>query len=372
MKIGILTFHYAHNYGAVLQAYALKKYISKFGHEVDIINYRNKTVAKRYSTHLKSGIPFKNFKHKWAIKQEINFLKNRKYAKAEWIEQCRNFNSFISLYLSSEKEVKNYSEFNCSYDIIVVGSDQIWTSQLTNGLDKYYLLDFPFNGKKVSYGASIACGYIPDRELEYFQKCLSDFDYISTREQSLSDSIIKNFSLSSETVLDPTLLLDKNDYITLAQKSKLHQDGEAYLFAYFVTEDSAMHEFANKIAKQLDIKLIELHYYMQKGFDSTYQHANYGPNEFLDAILNADLIITNSFHGTVFSIIFKKNFYAFYLQNARIQNLLNAFDLVDRNINSNYSCNIDIYSKINYDCVTEKLIKYRSKSIGFLKNICNN
>lgn len=369
MRIGILTFHYAHNYGAVLQAFALKTYLTRQGHDVKIINYRNKTIASKYSERMKSGIPLKHLYRLNLLKRELNFLLNRPYAMKDWILQCRNFKQFIERYLLDTEVIFNTSGFNEQYDILITGSDQVWTSQLTGGLDKFYLLDFEFRGYKVSYGASIACGYIPIKEVDTFRKCLKNFKYISTREKTLSDSIQEKLLLNSEIVLDPTLLLNKEEYITLAQECKLPPQRKPYIFVYFVQEDTNMHNMALEYATKLGCCVIELHYYIKKGFDTSYQHAYYGPNEFLNGMLNADFILTNSFHGTIFSIIFEKQFFSVYEQNPRIQNLLDSLNISERHI-SEYKP-LDYVSDIDYNTLYYKLESMRKKSVDFLAKCCS-
>lgn len=368
MRIGILTFHYAHNYGAVLQAFALKTYISSLGYDVKIINYRNKTIASKYTENMKSGIPLKSLYRPNLLKREIRFLLNKKYAKSEWIKQCRNFEQFIEKHLSDTDILTDTSVLDQKFDLLIVGSDQVWTSQLTGGLDKFYLLDFPFHGHKVSYGASIACGHIPKQENFIFQRCLKDFRYISTREKTLAQSINENFSYQAEVVLDPTLLLNRDGYISLAQDSRLEFKTKPYIFAYFVVEDSNLHKIAQEYAAQLGYELVELHYYTVKGFDKRYQHAYYGPSEFLDAVLHADFVFTNSFHGTVFSIIFKKQFFSVYNKNARIQNLLDSLGISDRHISSDI---INADKTIDYKLVSLKLDELRNESKNFLSRVCS-
>ena len=368
MRIGILTFHYAHNYGAVLQAFALKTYIASLGYDVKIINYRNNTIASKYTEKMKSGIPLKSLYHPNLLKREIRFFLNKKYAKSEWIKQCRNFEQFIEKHLSDSDILNDSSVLDQKFDLLIVGSDQVWTSQLTGGLDKFYLLDFPFHGHKVSYGASIACGHIPEQESVFFQRCLKDFRYISTREKTLAQSINEKFSYQVEVVLDPTLLLNRDGYISLAQDSCLKSKTKPYVFAYFVVEDSNLHKIARKFADKYACDLVELHYYAEKGFDKSYQHADYGPAEFLDAVLHADFIFTNSFHGTVFSIIFEKQFFSIYTKNARIQNLLDSLDISDRHISTDI---INANNKIDYKLVSLKLDELRKESKNYLNKVCS-
>ncbi len=369
MKVGILTFHNAHNYGAVLQAYALKKKISELGHNVEIVNYRNENIDKRYEKKLRAGISLKDFKHPRQLINKISYKKNIPYMQPAWEKQCEKFTSFINMQLLNSKSHITIDDLKKSnYDVLIVGSDQVWSSWITDGLDPVYLLDFKFNGRKISYAASLMGGSIDDSEKDYFIKCLQDFDYISVREDSLRKSVIETCKCDAVTVLDPTLLINSESYEEIESKELLFN--ERFIFAYFVSENVELMRCAEKLAKESGFKLLELHYYMQKKYDDHNQIADIGPAEFLWYIKNSEYVITNSFHGTVFSILYKKNFYSVYEKNARINNLLEALKLEDRHaVNSN---EIDFNRVINFENVDRYLNNFRESSIGFLKKSLSN
>jgi hypothetical protein len=369
MKVGILTFHNAHNYGAVLQAYALKKKISELGHNVEIVNYRNENIDKRYEKKLRAGISLKDFKHPRQLINKISYKKNIPYMQPAWEKQCEKFTSFINMQLLNSKSHITIDDLKKSnYDVLIVGSDQVWSSWITDGLDPVYLLDFKFNGRKISYAASLMGGSIDDSEKDYFIKCLQDFDYISVREDSLRKSVIETCKCDAVTVLDPTLLINSESYEEIESKELLFN--ERFIFAYFVSENVELMRCAEKLAKESGFKLLELHYYMQKKYDDHNQIADIGPAEFLWYIKNSEYVITNSFHGTVFSILYKKNFYSVYEKNARINNLLEALKLEDRHaVNSN---EIDFNRVINFENVDRYLNNFRESSIGFLKKYLSN
>ncbi len=369
MKVGILTFHNAHNYGAVLQAYALKKKISELGHNVEIVNYRNENIDKRYEKKLRAGISLKDFKYPRQLINKISYKKNVPYMQPAWEKQCEKFTSFINMQLLNSKSHITIDDLKKSnYDVLIVGSDQVWSSWITDGLDPVYLLDFKFNGRKISYAASLMGGSIDDSEKDYFIKCLQDFDYISVREDSLRKSVIETCKCDAVTVLDPTLLINSESYEEIESKELLFN--ERFIFAYFVSENVELMRCAEKLAKESGFKLLELHYYMQKKYDDHNQIADIGPAEFLWYIKNSEYVITNSFHGTVFSILYKKNFYSVYEKNARINNLLEALKLEDRHaVNSN---EIDFNRVINFENVDRYLNNFRESSIGFLKKSLSN
>lgn len=363
MRIGILTFHNAHNYGATLQAYALRTKLRHMGYDAHIINYRNKKIEKRYSDKLKLNIGKRDivFPTHW-LKIIDEKLKNN-YAQYEWKKQCNSFNKFINQILlennTDQVTINDLKKMNM--DAFVCGSDQIWASWITGGLDPIYFLDFQTSARKISYAASMPSNKIPLDEQYYFKKCINLLDYVSVREEKLSIVLSDLCEKPINAVVDPTLLLDANDYSNLLSSP---YEKEGYVFAYFVHEDNILMECAKKVALQLGKKLIELHYYLQKDLKDHNQRADLGPSEFLTYIKNADFVLTNSFHGTVFSIIYSKKFYSVYNTDDRKDNLLKHLKLQSRHI---YSINdINIAQQINYESVYKLLHSYRESSIDFL------
>lgn len=363
MKVGILTFHSAHNYGAVLQAFALKQKLTDMNHSVQIINYRNKVIKKKYSSKLSIQLRPQDIIHPKGYLHKLQFIYNIPRYQPAWKKQCERFEDFIEKVLL-EGEIKEYTFEELQTvdkEVLIAGSDQIWTGDLTGNLDQVYLLDFPTKAKKISYAASIYGGKIPKTELATFKRCLSEFDKISVREEKLAESISRDCGYSVVTVLDPTLLLDADKYVPLIGSERLCED--KFLLAYFVTDSSALANLAAYIAKSLKLQLIEIHYY-KKEPDNTYYIADAGPSEFLWYISNATYIITNSFHGTVFSILFHKNFYSIYNNDARMDNLLNQLGLSSRHMTENIE-GIHI-ENVEYKNVDERLKEFRKISEEFL------
>lgn len=366
MKIGILTFHYAHNYGAVLQAYALKHKLEMYNQEVEIIDYENGEIKKTYQKKLTKKNSIKYLKRPHVFLKNLKFDINKKYAQSHWEEQWEKFNDFIDLYLINEQKYKKImlvGETFEDYDALIVGSDQIWCSDLTGGLDPIYFLDFPYSGIRVSYAASMNRDKILETEKNLITYYLEKFDYISVREDSLADRL-NELGFDTDIVVDPTLLLSSKEYSEIES----NREEKEYIFAYYVTEDDTMKEIAHNLAKEKNLKLYELHYYHWKKFDDSYQYANLGPGDFLTMIKNAEFVITNSFHGTVFALIYHVNFFSYGNNNIRIKSLLNRLGLSDRygklnNINA---------KEIDWKNVDKKLVTYREKSEIFLKKFLTN
>ncbi|MFI3227801.1 MAG: polysaccharide pyruvyl transferase family protein [Clostridia bacterium] len=363
MKIGILTFHNAHNYGATLQAFALRTILREMGHDTHIINYRNDYLEKRYDAKLHLTIGKREIINPFKWLGVVKRYYSNKFAQDEWSKQYANFKSFINeIILENNISSINKEELSLlPYDVFICGSDQIWNAGITNGLDSAYFLEFQTNAKKISYAASIAHKQIIKNEKEYFKQALSDFDYISVREESAVITLKEIVSKKISVTLDPTLLLDVSAYDNLLADN---QEKDKYIFVYFISENKELMECAEHIAQEMGYKLVELHYYLQKNLIGHNQRADLGPREFLTYMKNAEFILTNSFHGTVFSMLYHKKFYSVYGQDERKDNILNAVNLQSRHIKNKDE--IDLNSIIDYEKVDKYLEEYRNDSLEFL------
>lgn len=363
-KIGILTFHNAHNYGAVLQAYALKTKLNRMGYDARVLNYRNKYIQRVY----KKVIHIDFWKRdvlpsRWG--KVIREVRDVFYGLKEWRRQWRNFEEFIGSNLldgnTRKLAAKELEGTGC--DVYVLGSDQIWARELTHGMDPAYFGQFAFGKKKISYAASLPNGAIPENEKPYFKQYLKEISHISVREEKLAEELRTITGEEVTTVVDPTLLLEREDYEDLLLEKPI-KEGK-YVFAYFVVESEILQKCARKVADTLGYELIELHYKKTPTIKGENMVFDAGPREFLTYIRDAELVVTNSFHGTVFSILFQKKFYSVYKENGRIENLLSFLDLSERHITNTEEIRID--AEVSYEDAFTKLCNYREKSIQFLE-----
>lgn len=363
-KIGILTFHNAHNYGAVLQAYALKTKLERMGHEAEVLNYRNKYIARNYKKVLHIDFWKRDvLPSRWG--KVIREIRDVFYGLPEWQRQWQVFEDFISQKLlagdSRQLSLEDVAAKNC--DVYVLGSDQIWARELTHGMDPAYFAQFAPERKKISYAASVPNGGIPENEKPYFKEYLQDLSYISVREEKLANAIRELTGREVDTVVDPTLLLEKDDYQPLLYKEPLKQGD--YVFAYFVVENEVLSRLAKRAAELMGCELIELHYKKTPQINGENMIFDAGPSEFLTYIRDAKMIVTNSFHGTVFSILFKKKFYSVYKENGRIDNLLGFLGISECHIQSEEELVVD--REIDYASADEKLKAYRRQSVEYLE-----
>lgn len=365
MKIGILTYHDTTNYGAALQAYALERKIQDLGYDVEIIDYKCEAVTNRYR--IKKLREIKN------VKELIKTILTRK-TNIKLKEQFERFKS-NSQKISKKSYYKNdIADCLNIYDKIIVGSDQVWNLDLS-GNDETYFLNFIKDPKrKIAYAASFGYSQIPSRYIEKTKKCLENMENISIREIQGKELIEKLLNKKVEVVLDPTLLLEKEDYINLVEKPK-KTCNKNFILLYKMSDTPTLMKFARKLAKETKCKIIYLnHSYKNQLWMDNIRGASVG--EFIWYLENAKYVVTSSFHGVAMSIIFKKNF--FYEldnsngnSNSRTKSLVQLLHLQNREIID--AKNNEINNSIQYDMVNKTLIEERKKSIDFLtRNLTTN
>lgn len=364
-KIGILTFHNAHNYGAVLQAYALKTKLNRMGYEASVLNYRNKYIAKTYRKVLHIDFWKRDIlPSRWG--KVLREIRDVFYGLPEWRRQWKVFEDFITEKLldGNRKQLSLEDVANSDCNMYILGSDQIWSRELAHGMDPVYFGQFAPEKKKISYAASVPNSSIPENEKPYFKQYLQSLSHISVREEKLAEILRELTGQEVETVIDPTLLLEKEDYEPLLYEKPLKEGN--YVFAYFVVESDVLKACAKRAAELLGYELIELHYKKTPEIKGKNIILDAGPSEFLTYIRDAKLVMTNSFHGTVFSILFGKKFYSVYGENGRIENLLEFMELTDRHIKD--ETGIVLEKEIDYRKAEGRLKEYRQKSVEYLEN----
>lgn len=308
MRIGILTFHNADNYGAVLQCYALQETLRSLrpDDEVCVVDYRNPLIEKSYRV---LGLR----------RSVLGNITQLLYAPSQ-LKKRRRFSSFRGEFLSVGSPDPN----DC--DVVFYGSDQIWNPELT-GNDLVYF-GANFRGTKIAYGASDG-GEI--KITEKVKKMLGDFNSISCREKSLSEKVSEILGQTVPTVCDPVFLLSKDEWLGIAEKP--HEQN--YILAYKISENPGFDDEVERTAARLGKKAVQVVYIKSlRKFFCKKQHFVEGISveKFLGYIASADLVITTSFHGTAFSIIFEKPFFvlAFGSGSERITGLLEAVSLPER------------------------------------------
>lgn len=361
MQIAIITFHRALNYGAVLQAFALQKKLEDMGHEAVILDHNNKKIDS-INAIFRIG-DNKNIIH--MIKELVNvpFRLIRK----------RRFENFVStkLKIYPIEDKKALVEINDCFDIFITGSDQVWNPYLTDYDDAYFLDFVNSPEKKVSYAASIGVRRFSEADQLRVRERLQSFAKISVREKSAKDLLQRIVDIPIRVVVDPTLLVDRTVYADWIQNNN---EGK-YIFVYSLNSEVNLMTSVFELAARENLKILyicnEL-YDMKKHINKRIQHIlNPSPERFISLLANAKYVATNSFHGTVFSIIFHKQFLCETdygkSKNGRVIDLLSECGLSER-IVGDYTL---WHKNIDWCEVDKKLKCLQSFSVAYIKELTN-
>ena len=377
MKIGILTQSLQANYGGLLQNYALQQVLLQAGHEVETIDWTPSNKSIRY----------KLSRIKWII---LSFLFPKKYPKLRYqptdeekkiIQQ--HTNHFISTYIHHTKTITFKDGFRHKakvgkYDAYVVGSDQCWRP-LYNAFLSAMFLDFAKEEKpkRIAYAASFGTD-----QWEFTQEMTSicaplaqKFDFVSVREDSGVKLCKDNLGVNAVHVLDPTLLLTKEDYIHLIEAEK-EPKSQGTLFNYILDPDAAKSAFINKVAKEKGLATFQVLPKCQAETRTKDDIKNRiedcvfpGVTTWLSAFMDAEMTIVDSFHGMVFSIIFNKPFWVIGNANrgmSRFTSLLKLFHLEERLLDANHLKEVDINRPIDWSSVNTILEQKRNECKNLL------
>lgn len=336
------------NFGTFLQAYALQKSILKLG-------YNNKILCDRRIVTPKRRFSLRMFLRKIKLRILNRDLSERLYKK------------FKKKHLIIDTEI-DFKKINAKYQVMLCGSDQIWSPYLK--FTPYYYLDF-YHGKKIAYAPSIGTATWPKEYITNTKPLLRQFSALSVREKESAIALNQELGLEVHTVLDPTLLLRGEEWKQQLLEKDKRQGG--YILCYFLTPTSWYLEYVKEYAKKQNksIKIFDTH--------SEYSHFGEnvaaGPQEFLSMINAADEIFTDSFHATIFSILFHKKFVTFKRfkdggekdQNLRLYNLFTLLDLKDYFIGEEELGTLSTLNQPNYKEIDIKLEKLRNDSLSYLK-----
>ena len=327
MKIGILTFHCAHNYGAVLQTYALVTYLRKNNYDAEIIDYKPKSLTMSHGI-----MPWRRISRLNIIRKVIFVLRILPFLTVRK-ERSDKFQSFIdSLPLSTRKYTETDSEVT-GYDIIICGSDQVWNPSITNGFDKFFCGSVSHKGKFISYAASTEAKRIISDDYKKYKEVLSNFENISVRESELKNILQPLINKEITKVIDPVFLLSANEWQKVAIKPTFTD--KPYLLVYQVKRDDRVLDMANKYAALHHMCVVEVtaeaEYKKMKNRILTAS-----PFEFVGLFANASCVVTTSFHGTAFSIIFNKPFKTVLFNapgDGRALDVMNTFGIENSTVN---------------------------------------
>jgi len=373
-KVGLIGYHFLYNYGTMLQAYALQRKIQDLGFQVEYIDYRFKEVMPSYKKRLwirikRLGVYLFYFKYYW----------NKIYFRSKVNIQKRFFDTFYSKYINKSSikylTISDLESNPSEYDIYIVGGDQVWNPNLSCSTPAYYLSFVKDDKKKAAYASSLGVTTLSLSQRQNIAQYLKNFSFLSCREVSgakLLESICNRKVLH---VLDPTFLLEQKVWNEIAITPKIPKP---YILCYFLGDKKYPRQFVRNLETKTGIKA---YYIPCSPLDMSNKNAIYevGPSEFLGLIKEASYVCTDSYHGTIFSIIFEKQFFVFLKRsdeepasdNIRIKELLSYVGLEIRLIDSNRKIP-DLEDKIDYNVVKTRLQPLKERSEAYLLEILNS
>jgi hypothetical protein len=361
MRYGILTFHRALNFGALLQTYGLQKAIEKFGEESEVIDYRCRYLENHYDQFL------------YLKKLQFRVLLYHLLKNQISIPNKKAFRIFTEKYIISSREIyeqpNELQNIDYNYKSLIVGSDQIWNYNQTN-FDKSYFLDFVIDRrKKNAYAASFGFEFLPLNYESEYKKLLNSFNNLSVRESHGAEIIKKLLGVEVPVVLDPTMLLTKDEWSSISVEST---NKENYILIYLLAESESIFQAAQNLSRKTGYKVVYINDKIIKR-KKLKNIISIGPCEWLGLIKNAKYLFTNSFHGVAFAINFGIDFFVELLPppskvNSRLLNILNLFDLNNRLIKQSDVNNL-ILSDIDHTKVDRLLEWERLNSLHYLENV---
>lgn len=371
-KIRILSFQNAYNFGAVLQAYGLQQTLILHGYsDVKFINYNPKYLKCRYNPFIAERI----LPARYSVKCVIAHLIHYPIYCLSTLLRNRKFKSSISrLLVQTTVEIMNEDDLSGeSCDVLVCGSDQIWNRKLTGVYDKIY---FGFGnyhkiGTKISYAPSMELSSLDNEYMNQLVGYINNLDYISVREEPVR-GILQNLGIDNISVcLDPTLLCGTKSFEKIKSRRLVKKD---YILVY--AYDPASNEI-DRLIKSIPLyEKYEIHYIMfnQKGIKELAKgnfHSAISVEDFLSYFYYSSYVVTNSFHGLAFSILFEKIFNVIFADGiyVRCMSLLSQLSLLDRFIKKD---DIPKWDTINYKQVNKDLEILRNKSLDFLLSSINS
>jgi len=363
-RIGIITMHSVRNFGSFLQTYATIQMVKGLGHYPFIVNYipANRTLKA-------------NIFRVSALRWKKNIFTRTFYRICYLPENLINWHIFGKC-INREFPLTEVFHTNeemtgkVKADAFLTGSDKVWSFSCNNGYDPAYFLEFAKDTPRVSYSSSICETKLSQDEIHCIYPALKKYRAISVREYE-SVNILNTMGLPSVTTLDPVLMLTKNEWAEFAKKSKLKLPKQPYLLMYMFGRESEPIRMAQEAASKAGLEVVRIGWDFSNRQYCRDVRAFINPYDFVKLFLHCDKVVTNSFHGTAFSIAFNKDFTVTRgIMDPRFSTLLKTFQLEHRFFNSGYSLETvsHIADAIDFISVNETLNCERSKSFDFLRN----
>lgn len=350
--VGIITFHRASNYGAVLQAYALQRAINSLGASAEVVDYRSEAVELDHN-------PAAAMRAGGLAGAPLRFL--RRMTKSRGFEEFRR----ASLPMSEPVTSDSISKLDGVYDLLIAGSDQVWSEAFAK-LDPVYRLEFAEKSRRASYACSFGFSEFPAGSEDAIKKGLSGLETVSVREAPARDLVQECLGLPARVDVDPTLLLDADDWRGMVPAPST---GSGYILVYTVQPPVGLLDAARAKAAETGLEVVYLNNEHRGNKD--LRHVRYAtPEEFLGWLDGASYVYTNSFHGTVFSIIFEKELVVECRTKKKYNNrsraLLELTGLEGREMTETDAGE----ESIDWSDVRARLAVAREDSLAYLRGLC--
>lgn len=372
MKIAILTWLHNGNFGTVLQAYALQRYLRNEGYNVQNIDLLPSVIQKTKNL-IKQGNPPALFLEKWEGFQAKKACPNPEALKV----RCERTDKFLETNLNLTKRFSKFADLKSiknSFDVYICGSDQIWSPTY---FSPSYFFDFTDDDRKrISYACSFGVSDMTKSKADRTRRLIERFDAVSVREASGQKIVFELTGKQAVVNVDPTMLLTAEDWNTAVSERLIAED---YMFCYFLSYNKVYWEKAISESKARGLKLVLVPTTKESySIDGTVI-ADAGPSEWVSLIKHASLVATDSFHGSVFSIIHRKNFMVFKRfkdtsktsRNTRVYNLLETYGLNRCLVNDVENYKPYEFSSEEYERIIQKVNDKSEKSKNWLKTAIN-
>lgn len=375
-RVGIITIVKVNNYGAELQAFATQKALQYLGYEAEIIDYLFYKNPRHKATKKSAPVFRLSFKIKLAewLYPKLSFVRRvLQHNTADGIRRQKfgQFHKDNTHFSNEYPTIESLYEANMNYDAYIAGSDQVWNPNNYTSLDPYFLKFAPKDKRRISYASSFGVSELPEQTKAYYREALLGLNAVGVREENAVQLVEDVAGVKAEWVLDPTLLLEGKEWMKYAKEV----DGipEKFVLLYEITPCPYIKLLALHVAKEIDSNVVRINReaVREESDDEVVNVMDAGPAEFLWLFAHAEAVVTNSFHGTAFSLIMQKDFFvvtpARKQNNSRQKSLLRLVGLEDRQILEGASMPDREVISINYDRSRVLLAEAREKSKNYLK-----
>lgn len=385
--VGIITVHHYGNYGSALQAYASQRVFEKLGYDTYIIDYRSPNLyyaTDRYMDYdCKDDSFYRDLEKKkkgffrWTIKKLLS-----EPHVSQFLYRYLGITRGVDLPALWLKNLRMTRRYNClrelfadppHFDIYVVGGDQLWNTHITYSNPAYFLTFADKNAKRISFSTSIGIPAIPESALGTFKKGISNLSSILLREEE-GVNYLRSLGYDAHRVLDPTLMLTKEEWAVM-RNTAYHIPFSQYILAYFLDPNDWTSKLLRTVQRQTGLPVIIIGGKRKDNSRNVFYTGNIEVATFLALFSNANVVVTNSFHGMAFTLIFEKILIASYRgdesaesMNSRHRNIIKMFGLSSCLYTEDNFHLEKLSYEMDYDRINSLLLKYRKQTIGLLHN----